>query len=266
MTEVNFDNYKQILSEFLEEYIKYTRSFRLTSHVDTTKVRTLLQRKTTLLTSIIDQVHGVTVYTMGDRSMSFHETLGFTLMKGSALSQFWEDAKEYVIRIINEAIGSIDNNTLLVKEIEPVIPIKDETLQARCFDLLQAPGNFDRVINQATQVFEAKLRDSIPHEKLCELIPEAKNHIGEQLVNNLLSPKEPVIVISDDPKDRIAFHKMAVGIMAYLRNPSHHFLDDKIEWALAWSVVGIIDSLLSVLKNSYIAEDTKDNKPQRKQK
>ena len=35
--------------------------------------------------------------------------------------------------------------------------IHDETLRARCSDLLSAPGNFDRVVNQATLGSEPKL-------------------------------------------------------------------------------------------------------------
>jgi hypothetical protein len=263
MAEVNLENYKEILGTFLEKYVRYTRSFSLFSG-ETAELRTWLQRRTTLVNRIIDQVHGGVGYRMGDRETSFHETLGFTLMKGAHENQFWYNAKEHVIRIINEAIGNIENNTILSEEIEPVLPIKDEALRKRCLDLLEAPGNFDRVINQATQVLEARLRDSVSYEKLCEVMPEAKEHIGEPLANKLLSPSKPVIVISDKQIERVAFHKMVVGIIAYLRNPSHHSLDDKTEWALAWSVVGIIDSLLSQLKNSYIAEDSEDNKGQGK--
>jgi hypothetical protein len=248
MTEVDLENYKQTLATFLEEYTKYTHSAGISSIAMRAELRTRLQRKITLVNRIIDQVHGGAVYTMGNKTISFHETLGFTLTKGASENQFWDNAKEYVIRIINE----------------PVLPIKDETLRKRCLDLLQAPRNFDRVINQATQVLEARLRDSVSYEKLCEVIPEAKEHIGEPLANKLLSPNKPVIVISDKQTERAAFHKIVVGIIAYLRNPSHHFLDDKTEWSLAWSVVGIIDSLLSELANSYIAEDSEDNKGQTK--
>jgi hypothetical protein len=264
MTEVDLENYKQTLATFLEEYTKYTHSAGISSIAMRAELRTRLQRKITLVNRIIDQVHGGAVYTMGNKTISFHETLGFTLTKGASENQFWDNAKEYVIRIINEGIGSIENSTMLSKEIEPVLPIKDETLRKRCLDLLQAPRNFDRVINQATQVLEARLRDSVSYEKLCEVIPEAKEHIGEPLANKLLSPNKPVIVISDKQTERAAFHKIVVGIIAYLRNPSHHFLDDKTEWSLAWSVVGIIDSLLSELANSYIAEDSEDNKGQTK--
>jgi hypothetical protein len=112
---------------------------------------------------------------------------------------------------------------------------------------------------------EARLRDSISYERLCDVIPEAKYHVGEALANRLLGPKAPVIVISEKGTEREAFHKMVVGIIAYLRNPSHHFLDDKTKWSLAWSVVGLVDSILSELENSYIAEDSIKNERKRKE-
>lgn len=71
----------------------------------------------------------------------------------------------------------------LQKKTKPVLPIKDQILNRRCSDLLNAPGSFDRVINQATQVLEDRLRTKLPFEKLCELIPEAKNQIGEKLAH-----------------------------------------------------------------------------------
>lgn len=57
---------------------------------------------------------------------------------------------------------------------------------------------------------------------------------------------------------------MVVGIIAYLRNPSHHSLNDETDWSLAWSVVGIVDSLLSELDNSYISQEKLKTKDQGK--
>lgn len=265
MTEVDLENYKGTLEEFLKTYIAYTDyiSDRYPSSWSN-GLRTWLQRRTTLVDQIIGQVHDEAEYIDKNGRFDFYETLTYTLGEGANKKEDWNDAKAHIIRIINEGIGNIENNTVPSKEIEPVIPIKDEGLRKRCSDLLKAPGSFDRVINQATQVLEARLRDSLPYEKLCEVIPEARDHVGEPLANKLLSPNKPVIVISDKQIERAAFHKMVVGIIAYLRNPSHHSLDDKTEWTLAWSVVGIIDSLLSQLENSYIAVDSEDNKGQRK--
>jgi hypothetical protein len=271
MGEVDLADYKQTLEEFLRQYTDYTShlSSRGYGNAWTEELKRWLQRKTNLVVRIISELvdRDMLRYTMENRTYSFHAVLALTLMENATENEeFWDNAKPYIIAVINEGIGNIENDAIPPKEIEPVLPIKDEILKKRCLDLLQAAGNFDRVINQATQVLEARLRDSMPYDKLSEVIPEDKERVGEPLANKLLSPNKPVVVISDKPTERAAFHKIVVGIIAYFRNPSHHFLDDKTKWSLAWSVVGIIDSLLSQLENSYIADDTRDNKIQTKQK
>ena len=265
MKEVDLENYRKILEEFLQKYIEYTHYIRrYTPSEKSAEMRKWLQRKTNLVDLIINRVHYDPTYDIKGTFYTFYSVLASTLEEGTHIKERWEDLKVHVFRIINEGIGNIENNTIMLKEIEPVIPIKDETLRKRCSDLLKAPGSFDRVINQATQVLETRLRDSLPYEKLCEVIPEAKDHVGEPLANKLLSPNRPVIVVSEKQTERAAFHKMVVGVIAYLRNPSHHSLDDETEWSLAWSVVGLIDSLLSQLENSYIAQDSEEEKGQSK--
>ena len=267
MKGVDLENYRKTLEEFLKKYIEYTDFIKnYGSSSRSAEMRKWLQRKTNLADLMINRVHYEPEYTIKDKFYSFYSVLASTLQEGAHREKPWEDLKVHVIRIINEGIGNIENNTIILKEIEPVIPIKDETLRKRCSDLLKAPGSFDRVINQATLVLEARLRDSVTYDKLCEVIPEAKDHVGEPLVNKLLSPSKPVIVISEKQIERVAFYKMVVGIIAYLRNPSHHFLNDKTEWSLAWSVVGVVDSILSELENAYVAKDSTEKRGQRKQK
>lgn len=266
MPEVDLENYRTTLETFLEKYIEYTSqvSVGLPSRWPV-ELRTWLQRKTNLVALIIHRVHYEPEYATKGGTFIFYSVLSMTLQEGANEDELWDHLKAHVIRIINEGIGNIENNTIISRQIEPVLPIRDQTLRKRCLDLLKAPGSFDRVINQATLVLEARLRDSVPYEKLCEVIPEAKDHIGESLANKLLSPSKPVVVISEKSNERVAFHKMVVGIIAYLRNASHHYLDDKTEWSLAWSVVGVIDSILSELENSYIAEDGVERKGQSKE-
>jgi len=267
MKEAGLENYRKTLEEFLQKYIEYTDFIKhYSSPSRSAEMRKWLQRKTDLVDLIIKRVHYEPEYSTKGEEYTFYSVLASTLEEGVDKEELWEWFKVHVTRIINEGIGNIENNTIVLKEIEPVIPIRDQTLRNRCLDLLKARGDFDRVINQATQVLEARLRDSMSYEELCEVIPEAKEHIGEPLANKLLSPNKPVIVVSDKAVERVAFHKMVVGIIAYLRNPSHHFLDDKTEWSLAWSVVGLVDSLLSELENSYIAEDGTRNRRRRGEK
>ena len=61
-------------------------------------------------------------------------------------------------------------------------------------------------------------------------------------------------MISDDKMKREAFLKMTRGIFAYWRNPFHHTLNDRTELSLAWSVVGVIDSLLAEIDASVISD------------
>jgi hypothetical protein len=270
VTQFDLATYRQTLETFLREYGDYLHELRThpTSGWSST-LRTNLQRKTTLINRIVSSsvdTYRLT-YVLNDKPYLFHAVLGFTLMENATeYEALLDSARSYIISIINEAIGNIENNTLPATEIQPALPIKDEILRKRCLDLLQGAGDLDRAINQATLVLETRLRDSIPYEKLSEVIPEDKDRVGEPLANKLLSPSKPVVVISDKPSERAAFHKVVVGMIAYFRNPSHHFLDDKTKSSLAWSVVGIIDSLLSQLEDRYVADDATDNKTQTKQK
>jgi hypothetical protein len=202
-----------------------------------------MQRQLNLVSNIIDAVHGGRSFTLNtSEEINFLQALSYVLTNNVSKDhrKFIESNVE---SILNEAIGNIVNETIPSKQIVPIIPIKDDELKKRCLDLLNAPGSFDRVINQTTQILEARLRSRIPFEKLCEIVPETKNQIGENLAHKLLAPPNPVIVVSDKPEECSAFHKMVVGVIVYLRNPSHHSLNDNTERALAWSVVGIVDSL-----------------------
>jgi len=265
MTEGDLNSYRGTLEEFLGRYINYTEHPGWYSSVE----RTWLQRKITLVDKIVSQLvyRNRLRYPLRNEVYDFHAVLAFTVMEDASEDENWDGAKAYIVTVINDAMGNIENDTIPSKEIEPVIPIKDAVLRERCLDLLQAPGNFDRAINQATLVLEARIRDSVPsYEKLSEVVPESKDLFGEALANKLLSPTKPLIVVSDKPNERVAFLKIVVGIIAYFRNPSHHFLDDKTRWSLAWSVVGIIDSLLSQLESIRVENDTKDTKRKTKQK
>lgn len=99
--------------------------------------------------------------------------------------------------------------------------IKDTELRSRCSDLLKAPGAYDRVVREATTVVENRIRSRCPPETLARLIPNAADQTGENLVNKLLSPEKPILVISSEKHKRVAFHRIMLGIVSYLRNPSH---------------------------------------------
>ncbi|MFC2060743.1 TIGR02391 family protein [Chloroflexota bacterium] len=248
MANNTLGEYKESLELFLKNY----KTFINRNYYHSGELTTELQRRIPLISGIVHTVHGGGSLKIESKTINFRQALGYSLSGNISGDQrrFMENEIELTL---NEAIGNIINGTIPHREIEPLLPIKNDTLEERCSDLLNAPGNFDRVIREATLILEDKLRTSVPHEKLCELIPLAKEQVGEPLANKLLSPNNPVIVVSDKHQERIAFHKMVVGIISYLRNPSHHSLNDDTEWSLAWSVVGIIDSILSELDDSYIS-------------
>jgi len=64
----------------------------------------------------------------------------------------------------------------------------DEELKKRCLDLLNAPGKFDTSVREATLILENRLRNSIPQEKLAQLIPKSAHLTFENLVNTGLHP------------------------------------------------------------------------------
>jgi len=268
MNKTKLDEYKSVLETFLSDYRQYIGSY--SPYTDgcygNRGLRTKMQRQLNFVLGIIGLVHGGCSLRL-DKSVtvSFAQALEYVLT-GNVNIQTRTFLESNVESILNQAIGNIENGTIPSRRLEPILPIKDETLRRRCLDLLNAPGSFDRVVNQATQALEDRLRTRLPFDKLCDIIPEAKNQTGETLAHRLLAPPNPPIIVSDKPEERSAFHKMVVGIMSYLRNPSHHSLNEDTEWSLAWSVVGIVDSLLSELDGSYISEEKQSAKSQRKMK
>ena len=122
-------------------------------------------------------------------------------------------------------------------------------------DLLMAPGSYDRVIREATVVLEHRMRNKVPHEVLARLIPNSADQTGENLVNRLFSPDEPQLVFSSDRSRRIAFHRMLLGIVSYLRNPYHHEIDPSTDWSWAWSAVGLIDRVLADVEGCSVRTD-----------
>ncbi len=159
-----------------------------------------------------------------------------------------------VTGLLNRALGAIEAGLWPPKAAKPVLVIHDGELETRCSDLLSAPGAYDRVIREATTVLEDRIRKKATHEVLSGIIPNSADQIGENLVNKVFNPDSPVLSISSEKDERVAFRKMMVGIFAYLRNPYHHQIDPATEWSWAWSSVSFIDELLDVIDNSTITQ------------
>ena len=147
--------------------------------------------------------------------------------------------------VVQTAIGTLDAGLWPPKTPTPVLVIHDTELRQRCSDLLGAAGNYDRVVREATIVLEDRIRRCPPFAVLAKAIPNAADQTGDNLVNKLFNADTPVLSVSSDKTKRIAFRNILVGVVSYLRNPSHHRLDDATEWSWAWSTVGLVDKLLA---------------------
>ncbi len=123
--------------------------------------------------------------------------------------------------------------------------IKDPTLKGRCLDLLSAQGHFDRVINQATQVLEDRIRQKSGQDN---------SLTGTQLVNTVLKGdlSRTILKFSNNPSEQQGICDICRGIMQAFRNPSHHTILDNITREDALKVCAFIDKLLELVDSADI--------------
>jgi uncharacterized protein (TIGR02391 family) len=123
--------------------------------------------------------------------------------------------------------------------------IQDKQLKSRCADLLSAPGNFDRVINQATQVLEDRLRTRGG---------PAATGVGTALVNQVVKadPQSSILVVSQEKNEQEGYAHILRGIFGAYRNPTHHHLLDHITREDALKVCAFIDGLLRVVDQATV--------------
>lgn len=257
---IDVDHVKHVLQSFLGLFNEYSDEIFGTHQEDRLdNLRGQLQRMEAEVTRYLLQIVGdgvIVTGSFGIRQQIAHRDLLTTALMGgnNELALNFGDYDDCVTSLLNRALGRIDAGLWPPIEPEPTLVIRDVTLRQRCFDLLRAPGNFDRVIREATVILEDRIRSKVSHVTLARLIPQSADQSGEKLINKLLSPNTPVIVFSGDKDARVAFHKMLLGINAFLRNPHHHRLDDTVEWSWAWSIVGLIDQLIYLIDNCTTSE------------
>lgn len=208
-----------------------------------------LRRTVPEVAQIVTEVLGDSSVTFG--SMGFRQTASTTDMMtaavaggNNALPLNFNDYEALVSSMIERTLGALESGMWPPEQTSQQLVIRDEQLRARCADLLEAGGVYDRVIQEATRVLEDRIRSRVPHETLSSLIPNSGDQIGENLVNRVFSVDTPVLSTSDDRIRRIALRNILIGVVSYLRNPSHHQIDDQTEISWAWSTVGLIDRLL----------------------
>lgn len=122
--------------------------------------------------------------------------------------------------------------------------IEDNELRDRCQDLLLAPKNFDRAINQATLVLEDRIRKkSEPPSKM----------VGETLVNYAFKEeiaKTVLEIASGDSEDQRGFTQMLRGVVPAFRNKTHHHIIRGFSREEAMRVCGFIDVLIRTVENT----------------
>ena len=147
---------------------------------------------------------------------------------------------EYGYKLSEEIIqiGSIYNS------------IKDEELKSRCADILTASSNFDRVINQASQVLEDRIRTKSGLDR---------SFVGIKLVNNALNAdrSKSVLIISENNEEHEGFCHICRGIMLAFRNPTHHYLSDSFEREDALKFTAFVDNLLKILNKCKVKSKIK---------
>ena len=250
---------KTTLQSWLDLFTQYSNEiFGAHQQPKLDELRNQLQRLEPLVTSYVLQICGNGVITTGSfgvrQQIRFNALFATAVMGGNNEDHLnFYDYKDSITSMLNSALGRIDARLWPPKNPNPTLIIRDDTLRERCLDLLQAQGNFDRVIREATTILEDRIRNKVPHDTLAKLIPQSADQTGENLINRLFSPDKPVIVFSDSKEERIAFYRVLVGINSFLRNPHHHKIDDAIEWSWAWSITGFIDQLLYFVDNCSIS-------------
>ena len=155
------------------------------------------------------------------------------------IDEAWSSGRRSLVNLISTMLEEVQ---VFESAPIPILAINDDMLRERTLDILAAQGNFDRVLREATTILEDRIRGRVPFDDLSKLIPKSGDQTGDNLIGKLFGGKSPVLECGD-PQRQSSVHRMLGGVVAYLRNPSHHAVDDSVKWSWAWSVVGLVDQL-----------------------
>ena len=145
----------------------------------------------------------------------------------------------------------IENEDEIIQKVGALYnAIEDVELQRRCGDiLLEATGAFDRVINQATQVLEDRIK------KKSQL--KSTKLIGLPLVCKAIHSKLDMTILkfSDNEDVQDKYSALFKGIIGVYRNSTHHGLEYECSREEALKFCAYIDNLLKeVEKAEYIVK------------
>jgi uncharacterized protein (TIGR02391 family) len=122
--------------------------------------------------------------------------------------------------------------------------ISDPTLSERCGDILRGRTNFDRAVNQATQVLEDRIR---------RRLGSGVRLTGESLVGSAFNEeisKSKLRVASQIADEQRGFTQILRGIVPAFRNATHHDVIDGFSREDALRICGFVDFLLRVVDGS----------------
>lgn len=151
-----------------------------------------------------------------------------------------------IIEYINNIY--IDNREETIRKVGALYnSIEDTELQKRCGDiLLEASGAFDRVINQATQILEDRIKKKSGLENT--------TLIGNALVSKAIHSKleNTILKFNGDPNIQEQYAALFKGIIGVYRNPTHHGIDYECSREDALKFCAYIDLLLKDVEKSEI--------------
>jgi uncharacterized protein (TIGR02391 family) len=160
--------------------------------------------------------------------------------------QIWKDAFLSKVRQLISYLEMVHHASSRIVEIGSTYNlIRDPELKSRCSDLLSASDHFDRVINQATQVLEERLRQKIP---------EFASDVGIVLVGKAINGEltKTRIRFSDNSSEQEGYANIFRGLIGAFRNPSHHRFLENVTREQALQICAFIDNMLAALETAEI--------------
>jgi uncharacterized protein (TIGR02391 family) len=148
------------------------------------------------------------------------------------------------IRIDGNGKASRQKKAKVLGASEINFVLGDAELRDRCKDLLLAPRHYDRVVREATTVFDDRLKkvSGIPNMNPSALVGKALNP----------DPTKAVVVVNTDKDQQEGFFSICKGVMQAFRNNAHHKLSSSFTQADALKFCGFIDTILALLSKAQV--------------
>lgn len=130
--------------------------------------------------------------------------------------------------------------------------IADEELRRRCYDLLVAEGDYDRVVREACVVLEDRVRKAAGY---------GKGQMGVALMQSAFSAKNPVLRLSAHEQEQQGAMNIFAGIMGFFRNDAGHNLVESYSQDDVIRLVAMIDLLLKLVADAATVDMTASEGP-----